>query len=116
MARRDRPRDARARRLMGAKADAAYLALSHALDEIDAPPCTDDPRFILDIDQLAPGEAAFLGRTVCNTCPIKWACIAYAEAARPSAGIWAGRTYKPRKLADPEPHAPDTVPNPKEDR
>lgn len=82
---------------MGTKTDAAYAALAKALDEHDAPPCTDDPRFILDPEQLAPDEPAFLGRTVCHGCPIRWACIAYANTARPAAGVWAGRTYPPRK-------------------
>ncbi|WP_394289091.1 WhiB family transcriptional regulator [Microbacterium sp.] len=78
------------------RGDAEYLALHAALNET-TPPCSNDPRFILDANAYAPGEAAELKRTVCNPCPLLRLCRAYAEAARPEAGVWAGRTYPSTK-------------------
>lgn len=75
----------------------AYRALTIALADSDAPPCTDDPRFILEPSQIAAQEVEHIGLTICRVCPLHALCRAYGDAARPTAGIWAGRTYKPRQ-------------------
>lgn len=67
-------------------APAAYERLSQALDLLGAP-CVGDDRFTADnapLDTLQP---------VCAACPIRMLCDEYARAARPAAGIWAGRRY-----------------------
>lgn len=74
------------------RGDTEYLAL-HAALAYETPPCSDDPRFILDSNAYAPGEPAELKREVCTPCPLLRLCRAYAEAARPEAGVWGGRTY-----------------------
>lgn len=76
------------------RGDVEFRALTIALED-RMPPCTGDPRFVREPHELAPGEADALGLTICRGCPLKWACRAYGEAARPPAGVWAGRTYPP---------------------
>ena len=79
---------------MRSRGAAEYRALSYALDHV-TPPCSDDPRFSLDPREIAPDELNHIGATICRRCPIKPACRAYGDTARPLAGIWAGKTYKP---------------------
>ncbi len=83
---------------MADRGEAEYRALMLATDDC-TPSCTGDPRFILDGDQLAPQELAHLKHKICHPCPLRALCEAYAEAARPPAGVWAGRTYKPGRKA-----------------
>ncbi len=85
------------------RGDAEYEALSAALLRV-TPPCTGDPRFVLEAHEIAPDELSHLRLTVCHPCPVRELCAAYAASARPSAGIWAGRTYKPRQEAASKPH------------
>lgn len=85
------------------RGDAEYQALADALREI-TPPCTDDPRFLLEAHEIARDELAYLRETVCRPCPVRELCAAYAGSARPTAGIWAGRTFKPRQQAQDQPH------------
>lgn len=75
------------------RGDVAYRALSVALANADAPPCTDDPRFILEPHELAPDELTHLSTKICRPCPLRDLCRAYGTAARPPAGVWAGRVY-----------------------
>jgi hypothetical protein len=84
---------------MSADATELYDRLAEVLTETPAPPCTGDDRLTLELSELAPNEATHLGFTVCMACPIKPECIAYADAARPPVGVWAGRTYPPRGRA-----------------
>ncbi len=72
------------------KGEEEYRALARALDT-HTPRCIDDERFIAE--DLERVEVTRLGLTVCNPCPIKALCAAYATKARPPAGIWAGKTY-----------------------
>jgi len=78
------------------RADDLYRALARVLEET-TPECTDDPRFLLEPPQIATDELTFIGLTICRPCPIRTECRAYAEQAKPPVGIWAGRTYSPRK-------------------
>ena len=73
----------------------AYAALARAMNDT-TPPCTGDDRFILEPHELAPDEINHLGLTICRTCPLRPLCRAYADTARPPAGVWAGRTYPKR--------------------
>lgn len=78
------------------KGDAEYRRLSEALANAEAPACTDDPRFILEPHEIAQAELTHISVTICRPCPLRDLCRAYAAAARPTAGIWAGKTYAPR--------------------
>ncbi|WJL95863.1 WhiB family transcriptional regulator [Microbacterium sp. ET2] len=75
------------------RADVAYRVLHDALAEIEAPACTGDDRFLLESHELAPEELQHLGATVCRPCPVRGLCRDYGNAARPPAGVWAGRVY-----------------------
>ncbi|WP_344092117.1 WhiB family transcriptional regulator [Microbacterium deminutum] len=44
-------------------------------------------------DATKPSEVAH----ICSRCPIKVECLAYARAARPAAGVWAGATWGGRE-------------------
>lgn len=69
--------------------DALLTALEHY-----RPPCRGDARFT-DDDQRATDLAM-----ICARCSIVVECGEYADAARPPAGIWAGRRWPattPRK-------------------
>lgn len=85
------------------RGDAEYQALADALREV-TPPCTDDPRFLLEAHEIAPAELSHLAMTICRSCPVRGLCAAYAASARPTAGVWAGRTFKPRQQAQDQPH------------
>ncbi|KAA9133711.1 WhiB family transcriptional regulator [Microbacterium caowuchunii] len=89
-------------------ADAAFAALSFALQDI-VPPCDGDPRFILEPREISRSELWHLSITKCRGCPVRKLCAAYGDAARPEAGIWAGKTYGPgarrRQPKDPNPAA-----------
>lgn len=78
-----------------ARAAAALDALGEVLGTVE-PPCRGDDRSILDAGQLHRDEAAFLTAAICGVCPVRALCAAYAEAARPTAGLWAGRVYGTR--------------------
>ncbi len=86
------------------RADDLYRALARVLEET-TPECTDDPRFLLEPSQIASDELTFIGLTICRPCPIRTECRAYAERAKPQVGIWAGRTYQPRKRRKGASHA-----------
>ena len=79
---------------------AEYEALHTALNTY-TPPCRGDARYTADeIDESTRAELV----TGCDLCHISEACRAYANKARPTAGIWAGRTFKPRQQAQDQPH------------
>jgi hypothetical protein len=73
----------------------AYQAL-HSAMETTSPLCRDDSRFI--DDTINPARVVEL----CNLCPLFAACRAYAIAARPSAGIYAGRRWHGRTKLEKE--------------
>lgn len=72
------------------KGKAEYQALADALTEI-TPHCHGDDRFTAD--DLTNPEVTNLKR-ICAGCEIRDLCAAYGAAARPPAGVWAGRTYR----------------------
>lgn len=61
-------------------------ALAVALERLPAS-CADDKRFTLDRPDVAEL------RPICLGCALRPACAAYAAAARPEAGFWAGTAY-----------------------
>jgi hypothetical protein len=75
-----------------AKGNAEWQTLQAGIDET-RPACVGDDRFILDDDQIKAAELA----NVCNLCPLLAECAAYANAARPPAGIWAGKRWRATK-------------------
>ncbi|RWR16790.1 hypothetical protein D8Y23_12775 [Microbacterium enclense] len=83
------------------RADDLYRDLATALQETPKVPCLGIDRFTADIKDLAPNESTQLGFAYCSHCPVKPACVAYADAARPPAGVWGGRTYSPRTPRTP---------------
>lgn len=80
------------------RAAASYAALSTALADI-TPPCSNDPRFILEHHEIAPAELLHLRGAICFPCPLRSLCAAYATEAQPPAGVWAGQVYGRRKGA-----------------
>ena len=77
---------------------AEYRALTGALERV-APLCRDDWRFVHDANQIDDADRNRM-RLICGGCPLKALCAAYADAARPPAGMWAGRYYSPRPRKD----------------
>lgn len=71
----------------------AYAALHLALNAI-SPGCKDDAAYIAD--DLAPHEAERLA-AICAECPVFDLCADYARLDKPTAGIWAGQSWKPVK-------------------
>lgn len=67
-------------------ATTAFVALQAAMVKTD-PLCLDDERFTND------GTDPQHVIEMCNLCPLFAACKAYALAARPTGGIWAGKKY-----------------------
>jgi len=73
-----------------------YAALVDELQHT-VPPCHDDWRYLTDRHELDDGDVIRM-RSTCRRCPLSSLCAAYAETARPIAGMWAGKYYgKPRK-------------------
>lgn len=70
-----------------------YRALSYALERV-TPDCSGDPRFILGPHEIAADELRNISIRICRPCPLNALCAAYGTAARPKAGIWAGRVYR----------------------
>lgn len=74
-------------------AEAEYATLQDAL-QFYTPPCAGDDRYTAD--ELDDATLAELG-TGCDLCHISGLCRAYATAAKPDAGYWAGRRYPTTK-------------------
>ena len=70
-------------------AEAEYATLQDALQQY-TPPCAGDNRYTADeLDEATRAELS----AGCDLCTIRPLCRAYATAARPRAGMWAGRHY-----------------------
>lgn len=81
------------------RADDRYADLALALLAHPEPPCLGNDRFTADLIDFERDEPTQLAATVCSRCPVKPECVAYADAARPPAGVWGGRTYPLRQKA-----------------
>lgn len=77
-------------------ADAAFDALDRGL-ATSTPACGGDDRFTLDAHLFQTDEVVFLSAKYCWPCPVRALCRSYADAAKPQAGLWAGRIYGPRR-------------------
>lgn len=69
------------------------LAALHDAADRKAPPCRGDERFV---DDSVPVRDL---RPICERCPVFELCDAYRVAAKPPAGVWAGRRVQPRRSA-----------------
>jgi hypothetical protein len=68
-----------------------YQTLSDALIDTTVP-CGDDGRFVQERDQIGTAELNAM-KNACTQCPLLSLCHDYAKAARPPAGMWAGRFW-----------------------
>lgn len=62
--------------------------------------CRDeDPELFFPIGAAGPGLAqAAEAKAICQRCPVREACLAYALATGQDAGIWGGLTEEERRL------------------
>jgi hypothetical protein len=74
------------------RASEAYDLLHTAMTTTLAP-CAGIGLFTAD--DLSAADKAVL-TPICDTCPLFDLCRDYADAARPTAGLWAGKTYGTR--------------------
>jgi hypothetical protein len=79
------------------KGEAEYAALVDAM-ETDRPACRDYELFTAD--QTDAAQQALAAR-LCDVCPLRALCEAYAEASKPPVGIWAGIPYPRRGRKTP---------------
>jgi uncharacterized protein YciW len=79
------------------KGEAEYAALVEAMETV-RPACRDYELFTAD--QTDDAQKALAAR-LCDVCPLKRACSAYAEASKPTVGIWAGIPYPRRGRKTP---------------
>lgn len=80
-----------------ARGDTEYRALTDALADTN-PPCASDWRYLADEHEVDDGDRLQM-KAMCRSCPLVGLCAAYAAAARPEAGMWAGSYYAPRRRA-----------------
>lgn len=73
------------------KGQEEYVALNDALADV-TPPCSNDWRFVQEREEIDQSDLAAM-RRACADCPLASLCRQYAETARPSAGMWAGRFW-----------------------
>jgi hypothetical protein len=74
---------------------AEYSTLSDLLRNVGSHCITDD-RFTQERELLSDTDVKEM-RQACSQCPAVSACGAYANIARPSAGMWAGRFWGRRE-------------------
>ncbi|MEL5990732.1 WhiB family transcriptional regulator [Microbacterium phosphatis] len=74
-----------------------YRALSEAL-KTEPTGCRNDDRFTSD--RLEARELPELA-AICATCPVLELCTAYARAARPDEGFWAGAPARHQRVRGP---------------
>jgi transposase len=79
------------------KGETEYAALVEAM-EATRPACRDYELFTADNTDAA--EKALAAR-LCAACPLRDLCRDYAEASKPTVGIWAGIPYPRRGRKTP---------------
>ncbi len=79
----------------GQSAESAWEALHASLCEL-LPPC--HARDLFTADRLSDEQMTECA-AICQRCPVLELCDAYATAARPPSGFWAGRFYSPKGIA-----------------
>ncbi len=76
-------------------------ALDHAIAATGGTKCVDDVRFTTDRPAaLTPADLSEM-RAMCASCRVRPQCGAYAAAAEPPVGFWAGRQYPRPKDTTP---------------
>lgn len=65
-----------------------WPSLTHELDWMKDAACAGLSHLFFG-EERADVHAA---QTVCRSCPVREQCLAYAERARPSVGVWAGHS------------------------
>lgn len=76
-------------------------ALDHAIAAAGRTPCAGDVRFTTDRPAtLTPADLAAM-RAMCASCRIRPQCAAYAAAAQPPVGFWAGHQHPRPKDTTP---------------
>lgn len=80
----------------------AYDRLMDAKSSVGSTPCESNPDAFFPEDAPNPAmeaEQRRIAKALCNTCPIKAECLAYALAVNEQYGIWGGLTlYQRREL------------------
>jgi len=77
------------------RGDAQWTRLQEQL-RLTVPRCDGDNRFVCD--ELTPADLEDMER-LCDACPLKNLCRAYAEATKPPGTFWAGKHYPAPKEA-----------------
>lgn len=86
-----------------------YLELAEAIKEASSiPGCTNFPDAFFPEGQEINGPVARWAKAMCQVCPIRRQCLAYATKWE-SEGIWGGKTPKERRPLDRFPIAGDRV-------
>lgn len=76
-------------------------ALDQAIAATGGTKCADDVRFTTDRPAvLTPADVSEM-RAMCASCRVRPQCAAYAAAALPPVGFWAGRQYPRPKDTTP---------------
>ena len=81
------------------KAEALYLDLIAAIEDLGDVPCSVFPDAYFPED-LGPGElqGRKMARELCQGCPLRLQCLDYALEAREQFGIWGGLTTRERQI------------------
>lgn len=77
------------------RGDPEWIALQRAMQH-DDPACVDMPEFVAEPEDIRPDTIQAMKR-ICRACPLAEPCAAYALAARPTGGMWAGTHYSRKK-------------------
>jgi WhiB family transcriptional regulator, redox-sensing transcriptional regulator len=78
---------------MGQYRQTTYRHLSNAIDEAGGAACQDVPEVFFPEDYPDRGTREYairLAKTLCEECPIREICFAYAIENREPYGVWAG--------------------------
>ena len=80
------------------KAEALYLDLLEAVQDLGDVPCATFPDAFFPED-LGTGETQGrkMARELCQGCPLRLQCLEYALEAKEPFGIWGGMTTKERQ-------------------
>lgn len=82
--------------------DSDYVRFAKVLDDVGETPCQSNPDafFAEDSDNtVVEAEQRRIAKALCEMCPIKNECLAYALDAGEEYGIWGGFTsYQRREM------------------
>lgn len=77
--------------------DQQFIELQEAIRGIGGTECETLPDFFFpeEPDKVNQEMVISIAKGICNTCPIRAKCLAYAESTRVY-GIWGGTTFEER--------------------